>query len=207
MRPETKDLRTRRTRESLRGALLILLQRRQFDQITIGDVTAEAQIGYATFFRHYASKEDLFNEIAAEQIGSLMALVLPLLDATDTYVASLALCEYACKHRGLWCTLLTGGAAGTLRREFVRLAKEGAVYVRTSEWLPVELGAVYGVSATLEILAWWLQRPAEYTPRQIAEILDRLVVAPAFGPTCSGSRVSRVKRGRTPYGQKPYVRH
>jgi AcrR family transcriptional regulator len=174
------DVRMLRTRQALRRALLALLDRKQLDQVTIRDIVAEARIGYATFFRHHASKEELLNEIAAEQVGSLMALTLPLLDPTDTRVSCLALAKYVDKHRALWSALLTGGAASTLRAEFIRLAKESAANVRSSDWIPVELGAVYGVTATIEILAWWLQRPAgEYAPEQVAEFLDRLVVAPA----------------------------
>jgi len=172
-----------RSRQALRRALLALLERKQLDQISIRDIVAEAGVGYATFFRHHASKEELLNEIAAEQVGSLMALTLPLLDPTDTRVSCLALARYVDKHRALWSGLLTGGAANTLRAEFIRLAQESAAQVRSSEWIPVELGAVYGVTATIEILAWWLRRPAgEYTPEQVAEFIDRLVVAPATAP-------------------------
>jgi AcrR family transcriptional regulator len=178
-----------RTRQALRRALLALLDRQQLEQITIRDIVAEAGIGYATFFRHHASKEELLNEIAAEQVGSLMALTLPLLDPTDTRVSCLALCKYVNKHRALWSALLTGGAAGALRAEFIRLATASAATVRSSDWLPVELGAVYGVTATVEILAWWLRTPAgEYPVEQVAEFLDRLVVAPATASKRSGGR-------------------
>jgi AcrR family transcriptional regulator len=174
------DVRMLRTRQALRRALLALLDRKQLDQITIRDIVAEAGIGYATFFRHHASKEELLDEIAAEQVGSLMSLTLPLLDPTDTRVSCLALCKYVNKHRALWSALLTGGAAGALRAEFIRLATAAAATVRRSDWLPVELGAVYGVTAAIEILTWWLRRPAgEYPAEQVAEFLDRLVVAPA----------------------------
>src|SRR5262249_8801184 len=149
---EVTDVRMVRTREALRAALLTLLERMQLDQITVRDIVAEAGVGYATFFRHHASKEELLNEIAAGPVGQLMALTLPLLDPANTRVSCLAVCQYVDKHRVLWSALLTGGAAGALRTEFIRLAKEGAADKRTSDWLPVELGTVYGVGATIEIL-------------------------------------------------------
>jgi AcrR family transcriptional regulator len=170
-----------RTRESLRRALLTLLERKQLDQISVRDIVAEAGVGYATFFRHHSTKEELLGEIAAEQVGRLMELTLPLLDPTDTRVSCVALCDYVSKHRTLWTALLTGGAAAALRAEFVRLAILGADKVRNSQHaLPVELGAVYGVSASVEILTWWLRQPVgEYSSEQVAEFLDRLVVAPS----------------------------
>src|SRR5262244_2757133 len=96
------DVRMLRTRQALRRALLALFERKQLDQISIRDIVAEAGIGYATFFRHHAAKEDLLNEIAAEQVGRLMALTMPLLDPTDTRVSCVAVCDYVNKHRALW---------------------------------------------------------------------------------------------------------
>jgi AcrR family transcriptional regulator len=170
-----------RTREALRRALLALLERKQLDQITIRDIAAEAGVGYATFFRHHSSKTELLEEVAAEQIGNLMALALPLLVADDTRASCLALCKYVGEHRAIWTALLTGGAAGAMREEFIRQAtQQGAAQVQTNSWLPVELGAIYGVSATVEILAWWLRNPKQFTVEQIAGIVDRLVVTPAI---------------------------
>ncbi|MFP5306674.1 MAG: hypothetical protein ACLGI7_12725, partial [Gammaproteobacteria bacterium] len=47
----------------------------------------------------------------------------------------------------------------------------------------LELGAVFGVGASLDILAWWLKKPDEFTPEQMAEYIDRLVVTPTLGQT------------------------
>ena len=197
------DARQLRTRRMLRDALLALLERKHFAEISVRDIVAEAGIGYATFFRHHASKEELLDEIAAEQIEHLMSLAMPLLAERDTRASCVALCRYVGEHRALWSALLAGGAAGTLRAEFIRLAKGGAAKVRSSGWLPVELGAVYGVGATIEILTWWLQRPAgEYSAEHIAEFLDRLVVTPS---TVAGRRDAprRARRSTSPSRRSP----
>ena len=171
-----------RTRAALRRALLALLERKHFDQITVRDIAAEGGIGYATFFRHHESKAELLEEVAEEQIAALMALATPLLIAADTRGSCLALCRYVNEHRAIWSALLTGGAAGAMREEFIRQAMQfGAAQVQKSNWLPVELGAIYGVSATVEILAWWLRQPDDFSVERIAEIVDRLVVTPAVG--------------------------
>src|SRR3974390_2047422 len=149
------DARMRRTRKALQSALLSLLERKHFDQVTIREIAAEAGIGYATFFRHYSSKAALLEELAAEQIGKLMALTLPLLDAADTRVSCLALCKYVGEHRVLWSALLTG-AGGVMREEFIRMAAQDAAGLgRTRSWLPVGLGAIYGGTATGEIPRCW----------------------------------------------------
>jgi hypothetical protein len=76
--------------------------------------------------------------------------------------------------------------------------QQGTAQVQSSSWLPVELGAIYGVSATVEILAWWLRKPNDFTVEGIAEIVDRLVVTPAIGRNKArrdpGRRSQRVRR-------------
>ena len=45
---------------------------------------------------------------------------MPVMDAHDLRAGSTALFAYVKAHRPLWLTLLTGGAAGTIRDEFLR---------------------------------------------------------------------------------------
>jgi AcrR family transcriptional regulator len=191
----TTDARMVRTRAAMRKALLALLERKQLDQITVRDIAAEAKIGYATFFRHHESKWELLKDVAEEEISRLMAQGMPLLVADDTRGSALALCKYVREHRALWSALLTGGAAGAMREEFIRQAmQQGAAQVQKSPWLPVELGAIHGVSATVEILAWWLRQPDAFSVERIAEIVDRLVIAPS---------ISRNKSAVEPRARRP----
>ena len=58
-----------RTRRTLLDALLRLIEARPFDQITIREIAGEAGIGYATFFRHYPSKDALLQDLASGEIA------------------------------------------------------------------------------------------------------------------------------------------
>lgn len=176
------DARMLRTRAALEAALLALVERKPFDEITVRDIVAEAGVGYATFFRHYPSKAALLDDIAAEQIGNLMALSVPAMEASDTRAAAVALATYVAEHRALWSALLTGGAAGTMREQFARLARGTAPDIApASKWLPVDLGILFGVTATVEILGWWLRQDEDFPIERIAEVLDRLVMTPTVG--------------------------
>jgi AcrR family transcriptional regulator len=174
---EVRDARVLRSRLAIRKALLSLIKERRYDQVTIRDISDKAGIGYATFFRHYASKEALLSEIATEQIARLSMAVLPLVEGANPGNAALQLCRYVDEQRAQWEALLSGGAVNVLREEFVRLAQKHA-QVRISDLWPIKLGATLGVSATTEILGWWMSEPEKHTPEEVAEILNRLVVQP-----------------------------
>ena len=173
------DARIVRTRAALHDSPLALLEDQPFDDITVRDISARAGIGYATFFRHYASKAALLDELAADEIGELLTLALPDLRAIDTRSAAMAMCRHVDERRALWSVLLTGGAAGRMREEFIRQAAANVPdVVHNNSWLPDDLKVFFGVAGAVEILSWWLYRGRDFTIEQAAEIVDRLVVAP-----------------------------
>jgi AcrR family transcriptional regulator len=170
-----------RTRAALYGSLLALLEEKAFDQVTVREITARAGVGYATFFRHYPDKESLLNDLAARQISNLLTMTIPILFTVDSAATTRALCAYVWEHRKLWSALLTGGAAGTLKDEFVKQAQRVAAQHESHEtWLPNDLRVVFCVAGVIEILAWWLKQKTPMSVNRIAEVLDRLVVTPSI---------------------------
>ena len=173
------DARAVRSRDALRRAFLNLLKQRPLDQITIREIAGRAGVGYTTYFRHYPTKEMLLDDLATEQIDRLFELTMPVLERENTLAACTALCSYVEENRTLWSILLTGGAAGAMREEFLRLCRKVAAYrAPPDSWLPAELGVILGVSATVELLDWWLRQSDPLPVDQIAEILDRIVISP-----------------------------
>ena len=68
-----------------------------------------------------------------------------------------------------------------LKQEFTDQAKRIAEEQGgAGGWLPDELRVIFAVSATVEIISWWLQQRRSFGVEKIAEILDRLVVIPAL---------------------------
>jgi AcrR family transcriptional regulator len=172
-----RDARAVKSGAALRKALLALIERKPLDQITVREIAAEANVHYATFFRHHATKEALLDSVAAEQIDRLVELTVPVLDSIDSRAAVLALCRYVDDHRLSWTALLTGGAAGAMRDELLRISRGIAVDRAPSDsWIPVDLAVNCTVSLIFETLAWWLA-PAQETVsiEHAAEMLARLI--------------------------------
>ena len=171
--------RVTRTRAALTDALLALLEERSQEHITIRDITTRAQVGYATFFRNYPDKEALLHDLAADEINRLLTMTLPLFFGVDSESSCRALCAYVWEHRKLWTGLLTGGAAPTLKQEYLnqalRLLDEPD---QSKSWLPGDLAVTFAVTAIIEILAWWLKQEHPLAVKDMAETLNRLAVQP-----------------------------
>ena len=179
-----KDARAVRSGAALRNALLRLLENKPFDQITVREICAESGVHYATFFRHHRSKEALLEQVAAEQIATLVDLTLPIMESQNDQTAFHALCAYVDEHRSLWSTLLNGGAAATMREEWLRRAR---IVAETREplgsWLPKDLGTICSVSLIAETISWWLTQPSDaLSTGEIANILHRLVTSSTLAP-------------------------
>lgn len=176
------DARQVRSRKALADALLALLEEKPFEQITIREISARAGTGYATFFRHYPTKEALLSDVASEEIAGLIAMTVPILHDANSYESTRALCAHVGRHRKLWSALLAGGAAGIVRDEFIRQARALASGIsKDDDWLPQDLGVVYGTGGTIDLLAWWLGQEGRYSADEIAAILNRLIIEPLVG--------------------------
>ena len=176
------DARQVRSRAALAVALLDLLEDRPFDQLTIREIAGRAGIGYATFFRHFPTKEALLADVASAEIAGLLALTIPILDSANSLESTRVLCAHVAEHRKLWSALLTGGAAGIVRDEFIRQARElPKAFPGQKGWLPADLGVVYGTGGTFDLLAWWLSAEQDFSSDEIAHILHRLIIGPLVG--------------------------
>lgn len=174
------DARAMRSREALRAALLELIGSRPLDQIAIRDITAQAGVSYPVFFRRYASKEELLEDVATGEVRQLLSLSLPMFESEAEMESLWALCRYVDEHRALWTRLLTCGAAPAMRGEFLRIAKQ--IGERSDSWLPVDLAAPFVVGGLFEILAWWLGQPADYPMEKVVRIIDALIVKSVARP-------------------------
>ena len=60
------DRRQRKTREAIFNAFTELLSKKDFNQITVGEIIDRADIGRATFYSHFETKDFLLKEFCEE---------------------------------------------------------------------------------------------------------------------------------------------
>lgn len=173
------DARIAKSRRALHAALLRLMTEMPFEDVTVAAIAKQADVGYATFFRHYPAREALLAEIADDLIAELLVLVAPLMLADDSRTAALTLARFVDARRPL-CRALLVGAGDAVRRDITAraIAAAGDAESRMPPWLPRDLGIVHAVAATLTILRWWLEHGAERDAAAMAGIVDRLVFTP-----------------------------
>jgi AcrR family transcriptional regulator len=191
---ERLDRRVARTRRALRQALLDLINEKRFDDITVEEITARADVSRATFYLHYKDKEDLLlaeiNELVEERVEVLARLPLAAwrVDPDEPHLApATALVEvfmHIQRHANLYRLVLRGegaprltarvgeiialGVYGLLTRRF----ESGEENIRLS--VPVEFLASYFSGALLGCVSWWLDSGLERSAEEMTRDFQRM---------------------------------
>lgn len=77
------DLRYQKTEESLKEALLSLLESDNIDDFSVTDICRKARCSRNAFYQHYESKYDLYNAILESVIEDIRISCMPVVSSLD----------------------------------------------------------------------------------------------------------------------------
>ncbi len=184
------DRRISRTRRLLTDALIQLTLERGFENISLRDLTERADIGYATFFRHYPDKESLLNAILEESIATLIGIATPLVTQPKQMIAAMftALLEHPERYQML---LKTRHINQLLSRAMLfgssLFIAQNAAQIPSN--IPAELAARHVIGATINLIEWWLEQTPRASPEQMGEIINSLIMQPLHQSAANASGV------------------
>ena len=187
---ETLDPRIRRTRQLMQQALANLLEKKEFDEISVQDIADAATINRATFYDHYTDKFSLLECMVGSRFHDLLAeRDLQFDGACQAALKAIvmALCDYLARMQGADCkrqlephmeTAIIAVVRRTLLDGLQRHPREDAIapemVAATASW------AIYGA------VKEWVKTPERCSPEDIAQTVMTLV-APIFQQAQQGS--------------------
>jgi len=145
---DVRDPRIRRTRQLLQGALSTLLQSKNFEDISVQDITEAATVNRATFYDHYNDKFALLDALVAggfhkllheRQIqfvqfdGACPAAATAIIRATCDYLVEIRESHPNCDGRTAFEPLIDAAIIGAIRRVLTAQSCETATDSQLSE--------------------------------------------------------------------------
>ena len=125
---ENTDPRVLRSRQMLMEALLRLLNRKEFDAISIQEIADEATLNRATFYLHYPDKKTLLQAMTAARFSDLIARRgLSFTDCDGALRAiALGVCDYLAETAGCPTQLAKMPLEGSIIPVVENIFEEGA---------------------------------------------------------------------------------
>lgn len=178
------DRRSQRTQRILHEALMELMQEKRYDDITVQDIIDRANVGRSTFYSHYQDKEDLMisglmhlmhilSGMVAKPSKTGEARLLPTQELFEHVQENQSLFRGMVRGRGLeiffdkgqeyWSQKLTADLQARIPP-----GRQPAV--------PVPVLAQFVAGTFVTMLRWWLDSKMPYSPKEMDEMLQKLVM-------------------------------
>jgi AcrR family transcriptional regulator len=177
---EPMDRRQRKTREAIFQAFTELLAEKYFDRITVGEIIARADIGRATFYAHFETKDHLLKELCDELFCHIFDSIegnnpdhrhifqcddpdsgflhlLRHLQKNDNHILDLL----SCRNNDLFLTNFRTGLLRLIRNQLPFFAPGKAPELPEAFW-------VEHIAATfVQTIRWWIDHKMEESPERI----------------------------------------
>ncbi|MBE7091444.1 MAG: TetR/AcrR family transcriptional regulator [Clostridiales bacterium] len=174
------DRRQRKTREAIFNAFISLLSRKNYNDIIVSEIINLANVGRATFYAHFGTKDFLLKDLCAQLFDHLFsnenkgesfsvfhcdtqdAAFLHLfkhIKKNDNNIAKLL----SCKNNELFLTYFYSGVKTLVK-------KERALFAATKpKILPEEFWFNHITATFIETLRFWLKGKMKESPERITE--------------------------------------
>lgn len=178
---DVQDRRVKRTQKALARALIDLTLEKGYEAITIRDITDRAEVGYATFFRHYHDKDALLKDVLDVVLDELTGLLQAPMSDTNHAATGTLVFRYVQEHSEVVHVLLNSRGSSALVRRIIEAGTQSIFSQnapRAGGLVPAEVAANHLVTSTMSLIQWWLERQMPYAPEQMGLIYQELIARP-----------------------------
>lgn len=194
------DRRIRRTKKALEEALIALALEKEYDEITIQEITDRADIGYRTFFRHFSDKEELLKDALHGMILELREIAITpspeaFADPTSNpfdLMDSAVLFRHVQKHSDLYRVLMNSDRSFIASVMTVGMeATKADLAMLPAPDIPIDLLTNHVFSAMFTLVRWWLDTDMAISPEVMGEYAIRLIYQPILNLVLPSHSISK----------------
>lgn len=178
------DRRIKKSKVALKDALIHLMQKHPFKEISITDIVQRADLNRGTFYRHYQYKEDLFNEIIDDVIQDLVtSFRKPYQDEEEFEVnlmpsSAITIFEHVHQHAQFYTLVVKSEASSNFQRMICDVLRDLALQDLNHIFPPHinhEILASYQSQAIFGMIMEWIRQDFKHSPAYMAEELFKII--------------------------------
>ncbi|MEP7016343.1 MAG: TetR/AcrR family transcriptional regulator [Verrucomicrobiota bacterium] len=183
-----EDQRVRRSRDRLGDALMDLLVKKPFDDITVQDVLDGAGVSRSTFYTHYRDKNDLFLSDAEEFFEGMATALSRFGDKSQRVAPVQELFAHVEEARPFYNAPVKSGRLHDVmelgQEHFARGIEQRLNEMLRARTIPPDRrsAVAHGLAGSLfSLLTWWVQHGMTLSPEEMDKLFHRLVWTGAYG--------------------------
>ena len=182
------DRRVERTRQLIRAAFRSLLEEKSFETLTVQEIIDRANIGRATFYAHFDSKDDLFASGFDELRASLRARQRAALShggdlGERLFGFSQELFAHANEYRQVFGTMIGSQSGVVVQRllqkllvDLVRDDVKAACERGAPSAVTIDAVARFIAGGLFALLVWWLNAKTRLSAAEVNALFRRIAM-------------------------------
>lgn len=172
------DRRILKTKEAINKAFIELMSEKDFDQITINDISERANVNRGTIYLHYSDKIDLLNKCIEDHL-SQMSNTCGSVDPKQDFIHSfLPVFEYFEDNYLFYSSMLLNKGVPSFRDRMQQMVitgiNEQLNMKAINQSLSRDVLGQFMASAFIGVLEWWIINKMPHPPQAMAEQMRTL---------------------------------
>ncbi|WP_077618463.1 TetR/AcrR family transcriptional regulator [Bacillus sinesaloumensis] len=179
------DRRIIKSKRAMKDAILVLLNEKDYEEISITDIVRVADLNRGTFYKHYQYKEDILNEILNEVIEDLIESYrepykrVELLEIRKLTTSAVKIFDHVYKYANFYTHIVKTTNLTSFQNKFCTVLKELVLTDLhdsfSNQRIDREIHANYQAYAILGMVIEWINGGFKYSPNYMAEQLLEII--------------------------------
>ncbi|WP_163971162.1 TetR/AcrR family transcriptional regulator [Oceanobacillus halotolerans] len=180
-----KDRRVLRTQKQLKDALLILMEQKPFQAISISEIVQQADVNRGTFYNHYQYKEELLEAMIDDVLEDLVNAYrqpyqnIDRFDISTLSTSAIKIFDHVQSHATFYSLMLTSPDLQELQNKLGDVIKnlllQDLLINNHQSNLKSEFLASYHAHALLGLIIEWVQGGFRYSSKFMTEKLLEII--------------------------------
>ena len=173
------DARIIKTKKKIKETLLVILQTKMINDVSISEICNKAKINRNTFYAHFATPEAVLEEVANELLSEEYTILENYTRTKDIVVAA---CKYINVHAREHLILISNNVENYSIRKAIIYSQNAAFYKidnRDKRVSPKRFKMIhtYIINGAVSIIKEWLYSGMKESPEEIGEMVDYITAS------------------------------